>query len=149
MLTTVFSGKGAFSVIALISKSNAPAERFPPVSTLLTLMLFTITGSTAYVFINVTFCVALAVNVPSLLSFTVTVIVFAVSFVTPATVPLSVTVYVYVPGTVNVRGSKLTLPSAAFVEESITVPSLSVSVNVNAPSILSGPVNPSGTESSL
>ena len=46
---------------------------------------------------------AVAVSVPSPLSttVTVTVLVASASFVTPGYVPVSVTVYVYVPGIVN------------------------------------------------
>ena len=60
-----------------------------------------------YSFVNVNTALSvpgLTVSVPSPLSVTVNVIVFVVSesLVTPRTLPLSVTVYVYVPGTVNV-----------------------------------------------
>ena len=65
-----------------------------------------VVSPTLYVFVNVSgsssVLSAVAVNVPSWLSTTVTVTVLPVeacsSFVTPATVPVSVTVYVYVSG---------------------------------------------------
>ena len=74
-------------------------------------------GVTPYVLVNVTglFAVddAVAVSDPSPLSTTLTVTVLPVvasgSFVTPETVPVSVTVYVYVPGAEYVNGPKVTV----------------------------------------
>ena len=69
-----------------------------------------------YVFVNVSGLSvvesAVAVSVPSLLSTTVTVTVLpaaSASFVTPATVPVSDTLYVYVPGAVYVNGPNVTV----------------------------------------
>ena len=56
---------------------------------------------------------AVAVSVPSWLSTTVTVtvlpLVASLSFVTPSTVPVSVTLYVYVPGAVYVIAPNVTV----------------------------------------
>ena len=67
-----------------------------------------------YVFVNVSGASvveeAVAVSVPSPLSTTSIVTVFASgSFVTPATVPVSVTVYLYVPGFVNLKPVNVTV----------------------------------------
>ena len=72
--------------------SSGPVMPSGTLSTFVT-GIFAVVGFTPYVFVNVTLP-AVAVRVPSPLSLTVTVTVLlaGVSFATPSTVPLSVTV---------------------------------------------------------
>ena len=114
ILPVIVSAAGASPTAATVtSKLQSAGPSSPFSSSSFVTGKLTVVGSAPYVFSNLAGVLSVdgvAVSVPSPLSTTstVTVLVVTGSFVTPSTVPVSVTVYVYVPGFVNSNGPNVT-----------------------------------------